>query len=542
LSAFGEEYHLEVKHNTDLLAPGFFVQVTGQAGQSKLHFDYDPCHYIGGLKSHSPSQVAVSDCGDKLAGFIATQSVQLLLQPLPEHLVNSTVNKAGHTHVIYRRSIGLNNTYEPESQNLTCTVGGSIPPSYYDSLRDLMAIKQGEPLDQNRTRYVVEGFVVTDSGLYEKYGRDARRVTQYVVTVMNIASSLYNYFNLGLNVRLVLTRIQMFTDIETEKQQKLFITHNSSGNLESFSRWQSDPSRYIADDSDPLHYDHAFLLISKGMCSSSATEACGTLGRAWIGSVCSYKGRYSASVNSDKGLQSGFVIAHELGHNLGMYHDGQGGQCSPDDGYVMSPSTSRSSKIHLWSPCSKAYLFDSIRQNRLTCLKDCPGRIQPGFGQTSDYMLPGKVYSKDDQCKLSYPGSPGFCTGSESEMCQFLWCRKPGGARGCIGSFVPAADGTSCAQNKICYRGQCVKETSIVPPILPSNTICSGPICQRDSELPTIDGNWGEWKDQSCSRSCGGGITQQKRECNNPRPFNCGEGCKGESTRMAVCNSQVYIV
>ena len=49
------------------------------------------------------------------------------------------------------------------------------------------------------------------------------------------------------------------------------------------------------------------------MCYGS-DEDCWELGRAWIGSVCSRRGLYAASVNADKGLQLGFVFAHELGH------------------------------------------------------------------------------------------------------------------------------------------------------------------------------------------------------------------------------------
>ena len=63
VSAFGEDYHLQVKHNSDLLTPGFFVQVAGPNGESKLDFDIaEHCHFTGKLKSHSPSHVAVSDC------------------------------------------------------------------------------------------------------------------------------------------------------------------------------------------------------------------------------------------------------------------------------------------------------------------------------------------------------------------------------------------------------------------------------------------------------------------------------------------------
>ena len=67
----------------------------------------------------------------------------------------------------------------------------------------------------------------------------------------------------------------------------------------------------------------------------------------------------SALISTASGVV--YVIIYYFTYSLGMYHDGQSGQCKAGDGYIMSPSTSGASKIHLWSPCSKAYLLDSIR-------------------------------------------------------------------------------------------------------------------------------------------------------------------------------------
>ena len=48
---------------------------------------------------------------------------------------------------------------------------------------------------------------------------------------------------------------------------------------------------------------------------------------------------YSCTINEGNNFESVFVIAHEMGHNLGMNHDGEtteGNRCSPDR-FLMSP-------------------------------------------------------------------------------------------------------------------------------------------------------------------------------------------------------------
>jgi hypothetical protein len=94
-----------------------------------------------------------------------------------------------------------------------CSSDASIAPSYNATLPNtLINTKLREDVDENQALHIVEGILVTDSGLYQKHGRDPSQLTRYVLTLMNIASSMYNSYLLGINMRLVLTRIYMFTD------------------------------------------------------------------------------------------------------------------------------------------------------------------------------------------------------------------------------------------------------------------------------------------------------------------------------------------
>ena len=42
-----------------------------------------------------------------------------------------------------------------------------------------------------------------------------------------------------------------------------------------------------------------------------------------------------------------------------------------------------------------------------------------------------------------------------------------------------------------------------------------------------VDGRWSKWVVGPCSKTCGGGVQNFTRECNNPKPSCGGEQCKG---------------
>ena len=57
---------------------------------------------------------------------------------------------------------------------------------------------------------------------------------------------------------------------------------------------------------------------------------------------------------------------------------------------------------------------------------------------------------------------------------------------------------------------------------------------------PIVDGEWGDWSAWSnCSASCGDGIQNRTRSCDNPAPFNGGNPCSGNETETQSCNDGV---
>lgn len=61
-------------------------------------------------------------------------------------------------------------------------------------------------------------------------------------------------------------------------------------------------------------------------------------------------------------------------------------------------------------------------------------------------------------------------------------------------------------------------------------------------ELIAVNGGWGNWTEWTeCSRTCGGGVSIQQRECDNPLPANGGAFCIGERKRSGKLKL-IYLV
>ena len=52
-----------------------------------------------------------------------------------------------------------------------------------------------------------------------------------------------------------------------------------------------------------------------------------------------------------------------------------------------------------------------------------------------------------------------------------------------------------------------------------------------------VDGGWSTWRLGPCSRTCGGGIQNYTRVCDNPKPSCGGNGCRGLRVDTNPCNT-----
>uniref|UniRef100_A0A8C4QDL8 Uncharacterized protein n=1 Tax=Eptatretus burgeri TaxID=7764 RepID=A0A8C4QDL8_EPTBU len=176
---------------------------------------------------------------------------------------------------------------------------------------------------------------------------------------------------------------------------------------------------------------------------------------------------------------------------------------------------------------------------RQTChTKPCPGEDQRLSGSSSANNKRASprsiIYVRTRSCTQPSPQHGGSsCKGSpvETILCDLAQCPVHGGwsswlswetcSRSCgeglqtrqrsCNDPAPAFDGESC-------RGSSIQ-----------TQICNSQQCP-------VDGVWSPWGDwMACSASCGGGVRNRIRACNNPTPNHGGRPCEDSGSQIEAC-------
>ncbi|XP_020715163.1 A disintegrin and metalloproteinase with thrombospondin motifs 6 isoform X2 [Ceratitis capitata] len=348
----------------------------------------------------------------------------------------------------------------------------------------------------------VEALIVADATMVAFHSK----LETYLLTIMNMVSALYKDPSIGNLIEIVVVKMILLD--EREAHPDLNLTQNAQKNLDTFCRWQHN----LKKDNDKDHHDVAILITRTNICGNN----CMTLGLANVGGMC--KPKQSCSVNEDNGIMLSHTIAHELGHNFGMFHDTAKIGCHPRIGsivHIMTPTFGADTLQVCWSNCSRKYITQFLDQGLGDCLDDAPPTREK---YAYPALPPGVLFDVETQCRLQFnlteaDINASSCT-SMDEICSTLWCRVNGE---CVTNMRPTAPGTNCGVGKGCQNGKCVPNVAASP----------------------VNGSWGAWSEWSeCSRTCGGGVSTQKRECNNPVPANGGLFCIGERKRYKICNFQ----
>ncbi|RWS28727.1 disintegrin and metalloproteinase with thrombospondin motifs 7-like protein 1, partial [Leptotrombidium deliense] len=240
----------------------------------------------------------------------------------------------------------------------------------------------------------IETAIFVDKHLHQRFSNNLNELKRLVLAIMSEVQLIYNFRSMKTAIRIVIVKFEVLP-LTSEAPND---AHGDIDKyLDNFCEWQARKMRHEARDK---RWDHAIMLTGLDLYKDIGNgkknkKVLGKPRLAWVNGMC--KPQYSCTLNEGKSFEASFVIAHEMGHSLGILHDNRNNNCDGDK-YIMSEKTGPG-KIH-WSSCSNAYLEAFLKKGHGMCLENV-ATPRPELDFTKSHRLPGEQYPPDLQCRLA---------------------------------------------------------------------------------------------------------------------------------------------
>lgn len=545
LPAFGHTLRLDLDQSESLISNQFQLLEEGEFENSTRRRrdvsgrDEDvvlpdaSCFYQGRVRGVPGSKAALSVCAG-LRGLIETPNSTFLVYPLDLSGGTRTVN-ASSPHILVKGDGNQTQQcahYERSSRqnNVTRTARGPEQEATDElKYRPRSRRRQRRALRSSRgdRSAVVETAVFVDQALYQAMtrafpGNTDQELVTYVLTIMNAVQMLFKHDSLGRSMDVTVVELEILK----LQPRDLVPSENIDTYLTNFCVWQHQRRRSVSQGMP--RWDHALLLsgINMFVVDERGTRKRHVVGLAPVSGMCNSLN--SCTISEGTSFQSVYVASHEMGHSLGMEHDGvQDGNPCDVDNFVMSPTLGAGKTT--WSACSRQYMAKFLRSQAAVCVFQQASLVNL-LGPKSG--LPGEQFTADQQCALRF-GSSSRKTSHQSlqETCRMLRCEMSRGLTPVSFAAHPALEGTPCGEGKWCKGGNCVARKDELE--------------RRRSRDPPVDGGWGPWSAfGSCRSDCVGrddfayvGVKVSRRRCDRPSPQNGGKFCEGSDKRVQICDA-----
>ncbi|XP_069837905.1 disintegrin and metalloproteinase domain-containing protein 9-like [Dendropsophus ebraccatus] len=331
------------------------------------------CYYHGEVEGMEDSVIALSDCHG-LRGVMYLSDIHYGIEPI-EHPFPGA-------HRLYR--------LEEPGGSSTCGVTETLDTSYA-VLPSYFHLRRKKRDVLTTTSYVELG-VVVDNLRYKADNSDSKAVEVETIQLANIVDGMFR----PLKIRIVLTNL-----ITWSTSNPIDVTSGSAGDvLGRFTQWKGNTQNI-------KRCDIYHLLIGHGAYS-------GVVGMAFVGTICSpsYATSISAFSIGSTPESHATIVAHEVGHVLGMNHDD--GRCA--NTYIMN---SYDNNARMFSNCSSSDFEALIVRGQGTCLQNPPDPNQV----LSIPVCGNSVVEQGEECDC---GSTQEC---QNPCCNAATCRLTSGSQ-----------------------------------------------------------------------------------------------------------------
>ncbi|XP_075413323.1 disintegrin and metalloproteinase domain-containing protein 28 [Tenrec ecaudatus] len=396
---------LYLKKNKDLLAPNYTETHYNSTGMEITTSPQimDDCYYHGYLINEQVSDASISTCRG-LRGYFSHGDQKYFIEPL------SPADQVEQAHALFKddpHKMKVNGTCEMDD---VIWAHENPPATRLLRFNDQMTPKQ---------KKFIEYYLVLDNGEFKKYNKNPEEIRKRVFEMANYVNMLYK----KLNTHVALVGMEVWTD-----EDKIKITPNASFTLENFSKWRGHvlPRR--------KRHDVAQLI--------TATDLSGTtVGLAFMSTMCSpYHSVGIVQDHSDNLLRVAGTMAHEMGHNFGMFHDSYVCKC-PSTICVMDKALSFYIPTD-FSSCSRVS-YDKFFEEKLS---NCVSNVPLPTDIISTPICGNQMVEIGEDCDC---GSPEECT---NICCDAKTCKIKGRFQCALGECCEKcqfkAAGTVCRPAK----------------------------------------------------------------------------------------------
>ncbi|XP_057322555.1 A disintegrin and metalloproteinase with thrombospondin motifs like [Microplitis mediator] len=319
---------------------------------------------------------------------------------------------------------------------------------------------------KNNTKDVIypEILLILDYDTFKSFGSDISETLVYLAAFWHGVDLRYRQLSdPQININLAAIIIALDKDA-TPYLDKFRVDDNAINvkAMKSMGQYLYNETRFRKSS-----YDIAVLMTKLQVCEwpllPSDNSKCVPLrGISNFGSACVWnkgtKALEAVALVHDEGFNGIATAAHELAHILGVPHDGSasahyiGGpgatKCKWEDGYLMS-SDRFDRKAFRWSDCTIECFKFYLQLPMARCLYN-----KPTINRELPAILPGTLMSLDEQCY--HAGALDACYHDE-RACVLLYCTRKNATDQCVAT-APAAEGSTCGNEKICIQGRCINK------------------------------------------------------------------------------------